>query len=119
MASTDVTQRTMYERIDLTGPPTAGAEVKKAWRIVALNAVLAVIAAVLIYALVDGDRRLGAPDRDRRNGPHCGRHDARRRPKPQGLKRRRRPDRSGRLPTDVGSDPLTRQDPASCRYQGI
>ncbi len=54
MASTDITQRTMYERIDLTGPPTAGAEVKKAWRIVALNAVLASIAAVLLYALVDG-----------------------------------------------------------------
>lgn len=54
MASTDVTQRTMYERVDLTGPPTAGAEVKRAWRIVALNAVLACIAAVLVYALVDG-----------------------------------------------------------------
>ena len=54
MASTDVTQRTMYERVDLTGPPTAGAEVKRAWRIVALNAVLASIAAVLVYALVDG-----------------------------------------------------------------
>jgi uncharacterized membrane protein HdeD (DUF308 family) len=54
VSSTDITQRTMYERADLTGPPTAGAEVKKAWRIVALNGVLAVIAAVLIYALVDG-----------------------------------------------------------------
>ena len=54
MASTDITQRTMYDRIDLTAPPTAGAEVKKAWRIVALNAVLSVIAAVLLYALVDG-----------------------------------------------------------------
>ena len=54
MASTDITQRTLYERIDLTGPPTAGAEIKKAWRIVALNAVLATIAAVLLYALVDG-----------------------------------------------------------------
>jgi hypothetical protein len=54
VSSTDVTQRTMYERVELSGPPTAGAEVKKAWRIVALNGVLAVIAAVLIYALVDG-----------------------------------------------------------------
>jgi hypothetical protein len=54
MASTDVTQRNLYERVDLTGSPTAGAEVKKAWRIVALNGVLATIAAVLLYALVDG-----------------------------------------------------------------
>ena len=54
MASTDITQRTLYERIELTGPPAAGAEVKKAWRIVALNATLAVIAAVLLYAMVDG-----------------------------------------------------------------
>jgi len=54
MASTDISQRNQYERIDLTAPPNAGAEVKNAWRIVALNAVLAVIAAVLLYALVDG-----------------------------------------------------------------
>jgi hypothetical protein len=54
VSSTDVTQRTMYERVELSGPPTAGAEVKKAWRIVALNGVLAVLAAVQIYALVDG-----------------------------------------------------------------
>lgn len=54
MASTDITQRTLYERIELTGPPSAGAKVKKAWRIVALNATLAAIAAVLLYAMVDG-----------------------------------------------------------------
>ncbi len=54
MANTDVTQRNLYDRIELTGPPTGGAEVKKAWRIVALNAVLAIIAAILVYATVDG-----------------------------------------------------------------
>ncbi|MDQ3728008.1 MAG: hypothetical protein WKF62_08050 [Solirubrobacterales bacterium] len=54
MASTDISQRNLYERIDLTAPPTAGAEVKNARRIVALNAVLAMIAAVLVYALIDG-----------------------------------------------------------------
>jgi hypothetical protein len=54
MASTDITQRNTYERIELTAPPSAGAEVKQAWRIVALNGILSVLAAVLLYALVDG-----------------------------------------------------------------
>ena len=53
MASTDITQRNLYERIDLS-TPTTGVTVKRPGRVIALTAFLLCLLGVLVYAAAEG-----------------------------------------------------------------
>lgn len=53
MASTDITQRNLYERIDLL-TPTTGVTVKRPGGVIALTASLLCLLGVLVYAAAEG-----------------------------------------------------------------
>ena len=79
MSNMTVTQRSQFERVDLSVPST-GTRVRDRRPVIAYTVLATVLLGALGYATAVDDRRLGPGDRARRDHAHRGRRDDRGQP---------------------------------------